>query len=167
MFDSEGLRKIGLNPDALYPKVLPRPPPLAIDSESFIQSIPAKAKIDKKPCPSQNRATEDSIIIPVRKTEEEMELADALSPIYDQLSLKWFWWVLELLPMKHRHQRSDTSWASLYKPNWGDARVIPGWQKQHGVKVHRSVDMRRKAKYQDGSKYKPKAELPEDPIWVD
>ena len=43
-------------------------------------------------------------------TEEEEDLADALCPIFDQLSLKPSWWILEVVPMKHRVQRDDNSW---------------------------------------------------------
>ena len=38
------------------------------------------------------------------KSEEDEELADALSPIYDQLKLSKIWWILEFLPMRHREQ---------------------------------------------------------------
>ncbi|KAF8190873.1 hypothetical protein BJ912DRAFT_1142659 [Pholiota molesta] len=34
------------------------------------------------------------------KIEEQHELLDALSPIYDQLSMSRSWWILEILPFK-------------------------------------------------------------------
>ena len=51
--------------------------------------------------------------------EEEEDLADAISPIYDQLSLKWRWWLLELLPMQRRVQGEDGKWTeqTTYVPS--------------------------------------------------
>lgn len=43
-------------------------------------------------------------------TEEEEDLEDALSPMYDQLSLGKWWWVLEVLPLRHRVQQEDATW---------------------------------------------------------
>lgn len=45
-------------------------------------------------------------------TEEEEDLADALSPIYDQLTRKKAWWTLELIPMRHRVQGDDNNWGT-------------------------------------------------------
>lgn len=42
-------------------------------------------------------------------TEEHEELHDALSPIYDQLSARWMWWILEYVPLMHRVQKHDGS----------------------------------------------------------
>jgi hypothetical protein len=104
---------------------------------------------------------------PNPKSEEELELEDALAPIYDQLSLKKVWWILELLPLRHRYQKGDDSWVSNYGSNFGRGRVIPK-QKVRGVKVHRSVKMRLEAEAENGIKYVPKANLLlEHAIWVD
>ncbi|KAF8881859.1 hypothetical protein BD779DRAFT_1544475 [Infundibulicybe gibba] len=155
MFDVEGLRKLGLNPDALYPDVLPRPPALSIGS-SRIQSIPSK------PAVQQAKAADAP-----PPTEEELDLQDALSPIYDQLSLAWFWWLLELFPMKHRYQKTDDSWASYFAWNLGRGRVIPK-HKPDKVRVHRSVKTRLDAQDKNGKSYKPKATLDLDRVtWVD
>lgn len=43
-------------------------------------------------------------------TEEEEDLADAMSPVYDQLKIKKTWWILEVLPVRHRIQRADGTW---------------------------------------------------------
>ena len=48
------------------------------------------------------------------ESEEEEDLFDALSPIYDQLKLAKPWWVLEFLPMKHRMQKEDGTWGRSY-----------------------------------------------------
>jgi hypothetical protein len=45
-------------------------------------------------------------------TEEEEELYDALSPVYDQLKIKWYWWILEVIPLKLRYQQGDNNWTS-------------------------------------------------------
>jgi hypothetical protein len=38
--------------------------------------------------------------------EAEEELQDALSPIYDQLQLAPFWWILEICPLKQLKQQA-------------------------------------------------------------
>ncbi len=47
-------------------------------------------------------------------TEEEEELRDALSPIYDQLKRSRSWWILEVIPMEFRHQKGDDKWVSWF-----------------------------------------------------
>ena len=98
---------------------------------------------------------------------EEEDLADAISPIYDQLSLAWFWWILEFFPIRIRYQHGDNSWANYLGWNLGRGRVIPK-QKTQGVKVHRSVKMRMEATYENGGRYVPKASFDERyTTWVD
>ncbi|KAG6867256.1 hypothetical protein C0993_005153 [Termitomyces sp. T159_Od127] len=143
IFISDGLRKVGLDPASLYPCVQKRPPPLPVGS-AYIQNIPT--------------ATQQKVQLSSGVSEEEHELLDALSPIYDQLSLVPIWWILELVPMRHHYQKSDDSWATTIYPNLGRGRLIPE-QKTHVIKVHRSVKQRIEAQYPDGSKYKPKASL--------
>jgi hypothetical protein len=43
--------------------------------------------------------------------KEEEDLADALSPIYDQLKLARYWWILESLPQTLRYQNDDNMWS--------------------------------------------------------
>lgn len=143
MFDSEGLRSVGLDPTGLWPEVATRPAPLPVQGRS-IQRIPPPPK-------------RGEVVVPrPLATEEEYELFDALSPVYDQLSLAAFWWSLELVPMEQRYQKGDKSWQFYVKMNLGRGRFIPK-QRKHGVKVHRSVKLRMDAAYEDGSKYKPRA----------
>ncbi|KAG5648766.1 hypothetical protein DXG03_000114 [Asterophora parasitica] len=148
-FISDDLRRLGLDPANLYPYVLPRPPALPV----------AGAQIQHIPSPEtqklQNFANVDNLV-QVDKSEEEHEILDALSPIYDQLSLKWGWWVLELIPVKQRYQKSDNTWESSHAWNLGQGRFIPK-QKKSVIKVHRSVKIRMEAQYPDGTKYIPKA----------
>lgn len=51
---------------------------------------------------------------PGQLTEEEEDLADALSPMYDQLDLAWYWWILEVMPMRHKVQQADNRWVNEY-----------------------------------------------------
>ncbi|KAF5372302.1 hypothetical protein D9615_009237 [Tricholomella constricta] len=151
MFISECLRNVGLDPASLYPYVHQRPPPLPTTGAQ-IQHIPSSTTPKL-----QNFADVDDLVEVSRSwSEEEHELLDAMSPIYDQLSLAWFWWTLEVLPMKQHFQKGDNSWDSYLGMNLGRGRFIPK-QKKKTIKIHRTVKMRMEAQYPDGTKYKPKA----------
>ncbi|KAK7442224.1 hypothetical protein VKT23_016195 [Stygiomarasmius scandens] len=183
MFNREGLEAIGLDPDALYPFVKPRPPAEPLGG-ARIQSIPRNPRtpvqspkkrkdsytllVDSPAAPSvKNIPTE--AIVPVKRiySEEQLDLQDAMAPIYDQLSLKWFWWILEFLPLKHKFQHGDNSWGSIFGWNLGRGRFIPK-QKKIGVRVHRSVKTRMESQDEHGRKYVPKANLNLECVtWVD
>lgn len=45
-------------------------------------------------------------------SEEDEELRDALTPKFDQLMLKRFWWILEVLPVSIRYQKGDDQWTT-------------------------------------------------------
>ena len=45
-------------------------------------------------------------------TEEEEDLADILSPVNDELSLSKSWWLLEIIPLAHKHQKRGR-WLGL------------------------------------------------------
>jgi len=149
MFHSDSLRAIGLDPTNLYPSVQQRPPPLPVTG-AVIQRVPQAQKKSNL----QHFADVDDIKI--HKTEEEHELLDAMSPIYDQLSLARFWWGLEILPVKQHYQKSNNTWGRYLGWNLGRGRFIPG-QTKKVVRVHRSVKMRMEAQHADGEKYVPKA----------
>ena len=163
MFMSDGLRKLGLDPASLYPDVLSRPPPLPV-TQARIQGIPRT--------PPKNHYAEVDDLVKVYKSEEEHELLDAMSPVYDQLAMAKFWWILELIPMKQKYQRSSsTNWEKIYSMNMGRGRVIPG-QKRRKIKIHRSVKMRMDTEHEDGSKYEPRASFKTalslgNVLWVD
>ncbi|KAF5358617.1 hypothetical protein D9758_007672 [Tetrapyrgos nigripes] len=161
MFHREALQEIGLDPDSLYPIVKPRPPPLPL-GDARIRSIP---KDVPKPRTLETAVSESIILDP--RSEEELDLEDAMAPIYDQLSISKKWWILEVLPLQHKYQKGDNSWVSTHKPNMGRGRVIPK-QKVRGVKVHRTVKMRLEAEDENRIKYSPKANLLlEHATWVD
>jgi hypothetical protein len=117
LFDAEALRDIGLDPSTLYPFVVDRPTALGA-GDAMIQDIPPppswisrlKAKLSPPPVSDDN----SDAIVPLMGTEEEEDLKDILSPIYDGLNLLPGYWILEYLPMKIRYQRGDDKWASPY-----------------------------------------------------
>jgi hypothetical protein len=153
MFHADALKLIGLNPSSLYPLVSPRPPALPLFSTLSLQPIP------KTPQEPKYDATE---AFPA-ESEEELELHDALAPIYDQLALSRGWWIVEVIPLRPRRQKSDDNWVTWFALNLGRGRFIPG-QAKKGVRVHRSVKTRMDA---EGG-YTPKANLDLGCVtWVD
>ena len=113
MFRSKGLRAIGLDPSMLYPDVKPRPPPLPVGSASY-QEVPKKPSSIRGLLSLRKSGTvpsAESGSVPVGSEEEE-DLKDALSPIYDQLELKRSWWILEVIPLTFRYQRGNNDWMS-------------------------------------------------------
>ncbi|KAF5358612.1 hypothetical protein D9758_007675 [Tetrapyrgos nigripes] len=165
MFHREALQEIGLDPDSLYPIVKPRPPPLPLGDariRGIPKDVPKPRTLEEEE--SITRVTSETVI-PDPKNEEELDLEDAMAPIYDQLSLSKIWWILELLPLRHKYQKGDNSWVSSFGANMGYGRIIPK-QKVRGVKVHRTVKMRLEAEAENGVKYVPKANLLlEHAIW--
>ncbi|KAH9854308.1 hypothetical protein C2E23DRAFT_68019 [Lenzites betulinus] len=144
-FHGDLLRAIGLDPAALHPHVADRPPPLAPHSD-YLTSVAA-------PLP--------------HTTEEEHEIRDALSPMYDQLSLVWYWWLLEYMPMKKRVQGPAPEFKEKQRRvmNRGSGRLVP---KRHTpFYVHRSVKLRMEAKGLPDGPYIPNAQYVNEPIWVD
>ncbi|KAF9477867.1 hypothetical protein BDN70DRAFT_913930 [Pholiota conissans] len=163
MFSAEGLREVGIDPHSLYPVVKPRPPPRSAEGAK-IQSLN-----DPKPENFEEYAGLTALDAP--KTEEDHELSDALAPIYDQLDLAWFWWILEYIPFHQKYQKGNDTWNGTYQWNRGSGRIIPK-QKKYFVKVHRSVKMRMEAEHKNGEKYSPKASFQTaldlgNIIWVD
>ena len=157
IFDTLGLARIGLDPAALWPTVLPRPPMPPFDPSdpaNYLQPIPKiQPSADSAFSVSLER---ESFAALLAQSEEELDRMDALAPIYDQLALKTSWWLLELWPVRHEHQHSDSKWEVWHKPNWGTGRHIPHLKKKR-VKVHRSVQIRMAAQYGDKTKYLPAA----------
>ncbi|KAG6829309.1 hypothetical protein H0H92_004987 [Tricholoma furcatifolium] len=173
MFNTDALRTIGLDPATLYPHVLPRPPPrldpttFTLEKRTdlnFFQRIAARRRAKANAATSLTVTVNDQSAI-----DEELEdMKDAMSPIFDQLDIKYWWWILEILPLNLRYQNGNNEWISNFRSNLANPRFIP---KQHtrGVKVHRSVKLRMDAKPPEGHKhrYKPKAHLAVEPIWID
>jgi len=105
------------------------------------------------------------------KTEEEEELADALCPLFDKLKSSRAWWILEIIPLRHRRQsRHDASWVPYWLVNWGRARQVPKpiREMKEKIHVHRSVKIRMEAKGLKDGDYEPKARFDlADCEWVD
>lgn len=121
MFDTAGLKKIGLDPATLYPFVTPRPPPLPV-ANAMVQKTPTVTVVDKLATLVERIRLRKREAMPISRadlqvnvgTEEEEELKDALSPAYDQLKLKKVWWALEIMPLNLRYQRGDNKWVSYF-----------------------------------------------------
>ncbi|KAF9076868.1 hypothetical protein BDP27DRAFT_1389158 [Rhodocollybia butyracea] len=165
LFHADSLASLGLDPDTLqWPRVLcPRPPPTPATSSVHIRPNPsffAPIPSTTKPVALTNEKGAE------KKTEEEFELEDALSPMYDQLELSPAWWILEYVPVSNMyHDGEGDHWIEVGL-NRGEARVIP--RAKEGVKVHRSVKLRMDAQYENGMKYIPRANFDlEHVTWVD
>ncbi|KAI8981357.1 hypothetical protein BD414DRAFT_443685 [Trametes punicea] len=100
-------------------------------------------------------------------SELEEERQDARCKIYDQLSRRPFWWLLEFLPIEQRVQRlKDHTWEKHYRFNLGRGRDMP--PTEHFF-VHRSVKYRMEQKDLPWGPYRPRARWPPSmkPIYVD
>ncbi|KAI0829012.1 hypothetical protein BC628DRAFT_1337562 [Trametes gibbosa] len=87
--------------------------------------------------------------------EEEEERKDASCRIYDQLSERPFWWLLELLPIQERVQRAgDHKWEKHWLFNLGRGRIVPTTERFY---LHRSVKYRMDLKDLAGGVYHPRA----------
>ncbi|KAF8727627.1 hypothetical protein AX14_003737 [Amanita brunnescens Koide BX004] len=171
IFRTESLREIGIDPDTIYPVVLPRPPALLNEvktqvvetppSTSFfsrIVSLFQSPEAKRKATQAENEKRNAPFI-----SEEDEELKDALSPKFDQLKLARFWWILEILPVSMRYQKANDQWVTYIGMNMGRPRIIP---KEKTVKFHRSVKLRMEAQSK-GKRYRPKPDLHIEPRWVD
>ncbi|TFK52545.1 hypothetical protein OE88DRAFT_1417444 [Heliocybe sulcata] len=84
--------------------------------------------------------------------EAEEELLDALSPMYDELRLTWWWRILEWMPMRHKKQSANTSPFNdkkeyVWSVNRGRGRKVFSYLLRDGkkIQVHRSVKTRLEA----------------------
>ena len=187
-FYRESFKDVGLDPDTFLD---PRPPPL----------LPTAARVSQVEAAAHAAEATDGTMVDVQasptaassfKSEEDEELADALSPKYDQLEISKPWWILELIPLSHREQnRRDYSlnyqwryvlassallahsftwvWPS-HRWNFGRGRNVPApvTEKKEKVLVHRSVKIRMEAEGLPEGKYEPKAKFEHfDHEWVD
>ncbi|KAA1467854.1 hypothetical protein DENSPDRAFT_833006 [Dentipellis sp. KUC8613] len=158
-FHRGGFNEIGLDPNSLYPFVVPRPAALYA-TEDVVNHVQSGHKAE---------ATDGTLVDGKARSsslsEEEEDVRDAISPIYDQLVLAKGWWILEFLPMRHKCKKDDGTWSSHVSINMGRPRTIP--KQKHGINVHRSVKIRMDAEGLEGGKYKPKAVFEVEPTWVD
>ncbi|KIK66658.1 hypothetical protein GYMLUDRAFT_69801 [Collybiopsis luxurians FD-317 M1] len=76
-------------------------------------------------------------------------------------------WILEFLPVRTRLRREDGTWISHFGWNLGRGRVIQV-AKSAPTRLHRTIKMRLEARYADGLRYIPNAQLDESyTVWVD
>lgn len=154
LFQRSMFQQIGMDPETLYPHVLERPPALT----NTPTASPVSCKLEGD---SSNRDTEDTDF----SSEEQEDLADALSPIHDRLKMTPIWWILEGLPQQLCYQRDkDNAWVTKISVNRGRGRRVP--RQSAGVQVHRTVKIRMEAE-DFPEKYQPKAKVKVKPIWVD
>lgn len=125
------------------------------DTGKWIRGISRRRNIQPKaiqgPTPSsiQQEVPFDS--------EETEEMNDALSPEYDQLSLVWFWWIIECIPFRFREQKGMRD-DFFVRINRGRGRKIYGDARRERLKVHRSVKTRLEILDESGkSVYRPRA----------
>ena len=107
LFHREMFKNIGLDPATLYPIVKPRPPPVS----TIASTAAATPRHSVLPSASTTRTLFEGGEYCDFVNEEEEDLADALSPVYDQLKLARYWWILEVLPQTLRFQNDDDTWS--------------------------------------------------------
>jgi len=103
-------------------------------------------------------------------TNEEEELADALSPMHDKLDNVKAWWILECLPLRHRRQYEGMDTPRHYwSVNFGRPRELLKPRRDGRILVHRSVKTRMDLGSKlEGRKYEPKARFDHGDVeWVD
>ncbi|KAI0785595.1 hypothetical protein C8Q75DRAFT_794543 [Abortiporus biennis] len=130
-------------------------------------------KLHALPMHSRNKSTAsgktmvDTVDPATPLSEEQEDLHDSLSPLYDQLKLKRFWWILEILPFKHRFQLDDDRWVEKRLINLGHGRKIPVPKEKPVLNFHRTVKTRIEAENLVGGRYKPKAKCDATINWVE
>jgi len=113
-FHRDSFKDIGIDPNTLFPFVLPRPAPLkATPSEVARIKAEAAEPTDGAHVKSvQASPTAASTF----ETEEHEEVVDALGKIYDQLRLSKVWWILEVLPLKKKGAAErHTPWRKSFQ----------------------------------------------------
>ncbi|KAF8491994.1 hypothetical protein F5888DRAFT_1619394 [Russula emetica] len=171
-FHSDSFNGIGIDPATLYPFVIsPRSQPLKPLSSTVAELRASAHKSEATEATLTDESQASTIAASTFESEENEELADSISPIYDQLKLARTWWILEILPMRHHMQdRKDLTWKPYWSINRGRPRQVPepASSRNEKIHVHRSVKTRMEAEGLEGGKYTPKAKFEHlDFEWVD
>ncbi|KAG1879632.1 hypothetical protein C8R48DRAFT_626087 [Suillus tomentosus] len=173
IFHRNMFTKIGMDPKTLYPVSVarqPRPPPI-YQTPHAPSTGSGKLTVKDRLTPKPQIVTDDPAMIVYSDgsafvSEELEDLADATCPIYDQLRLARYWWILEAVPqMLHYQDDKSNNLVDEYTINMGRGRHIQ--RQNHGIKMHRSVKIRMEADNLTGGKYWPKAKLKVEPQWID
>jgi len=167
VFYADRLQGLGMEPDGLCTDPSQIHPP----------KIPSGiGELIETPC-SPEQLLKAAVAIATALPEKIAGLSDALSPHFDQLYLKWWWGILETLPLTQRYQNEVTNaWEYIRERNMGSGRVITppksvtppsiddDWTERI-VEVHRSVKTRLEARYKEyrdpktGDLYVPRAQV--------
>jgi hypothetical protein len=118
LFLTDRLYEIGLDPSTIHPVVQKRPDHLPVGDEKI-----------REPCHDE-RATRPPMykawekLPPTRRplktgpdamsrSEEDEELKDALSPVFDEMCIKkWWWYFVEILPLPLSRQWHGLCWST-------------------------------------------------------
>ena len=103
LFYADKFPEIGMDPASVYHGDRPKPEPLMPSEQFRIESR------DKDPLPiDHNKLLRDprydSLTTPKFLGEEEEELQDTMSAIYDELEIHPLWKIVEYLPLPYRYQ---------------------------------------------------------------
>jgi hypothetical protein len=118
LFLTDRLYEIGLDPSTIYPVVLKRPDPLPV-VENKIREPHLNEKAARPPMyrswkklPATRSEPLKTGLTAMSGSEEDEELNDALSPIYDQMKIKKGWWFVEILPLPLSRQWHGVRWST-------------------------------------------------------
>ncbi|EKM49551.1 uncharacterized protein PHACADRAFT_265089 [Phanerochaete carnosa HHB-10118-sp] len=150
-FDSDALRRAGILDAALVPTGFTSPPPPATTPPTLAVKTDALPPNGGRPGDQQpleafgyGRASGESTASSgsgksrAVATDAVPEDADATAPLFDQLRLCRFWWLLELMPTNYCYQDGDGKWHDKWSIHRGRGRHIP----DKNPKVHESVKHR-------------------------
>ncbi|KAF7339199.1 hypothetical protein MVEN_01997300 [Mycena venus] len=168
VFSATELTELGIEPSHLYPDVHPR---LDVDAvtrgSQTIRAIEAPGWVPwaKSALTSMPKTPQEPTVPPM--SEEERDACDALAPLYDQLVLKsWMWQAMEsFLTNESVYDAATNTFKNVCHQHRSAGRAIPPAESTYGskIKVHRTVQMRMQATYENGpdkgNQYIPKARL--------
>lgn len=112
IFHREMFKQIGMDPATLYPTVLKRPPPIYQPPRAIHVPGTPNSTVKALTVPRPEVVSGDPTIVAYSdgghfESEELEDVADATCPIYDQLRIAHFWWLLEVIPQPFRYQDDD------------------------------------------------------------
>ena len=157
IFNLQAIKCIGIDPSSIHPVVKPRPDIPSFPSGSLKIAVAEREKWGASiaswtPFASKKKGSE--LQVP-SESEEELDVLDALAPMYDQLELNPSKWAaMERLPMPKERPTEDGKWKEVKMQHSYQGRTIPPPTALHGgkIKVHRTVRIRMEGKLESGEK---------------